>query len=86
MVDEQLELELEDYDEIFLDFLEPGLETDVKYIARRVDAALEEFGFDEILAENDITEHEVLEYLFEQGYIGLPEFIEDEEIEDIQEV
>ena len=86
MIDPSLDVET---NELFLDFLSHDDEVSPEYVKRRVTAALDEFGFEEILSENGMENDEALGILFELGYIGLPEFIEYEnenvEVQDIQE-
>ena len=36
------------------------------------------FSFEEILEQNDLTEDDVLNVLFEMGYVRLPEYLENE--------
>ncbi len=69
----------EDFEEVFLNYLDPEEEVSPEYVEARVRAALEEYTFDEILEENEMAETEALGILFELGYIGLPEFIYDED-------
>lgn len=85
----EVELIDEDFDEVevFLDYLDPDQDLPPDFITNRVEEALEEYSFDEILQENEKSEEEVLEILYELGYIGLPEVLEydSEEVEDREE-
>jgi len=55
---------------------------DTKAVALAVENTLSQFTFDELLDINELDEAEVLAYLWETGYIGLPRVVEDEEVED----
>ena len=67
---------LEIFDELFLEFVDLQEDLPEGYVVKRVADSLEEFEFDEILAENDMGHQEALEILFELGYVGLPDAIE----------
>lgn len=75
------------YGDAFLSFLDPSDDAPPEFIEARVSAALEEYTLDELLMENEMEEAEVVGILYELGYIGLPEFIENdnEEIQDREE-
>ncbi len=75
------------YGDAFLSFLDPSDDVPPEYIEARVSQSLEEYTLDELLMENEMEESEVVAILYELGYIGLPEFIADdnEEIQDREE-
>lgn len=51
-----------------------------------IEALLEQFGFDEILEMNDLTEYEVLGLLYRNGYLLQPRnFLEENEYEEFVE-
>lgn len=67
----------------FLSFLDPNDDAPPEFVEAQVSSALEQYTFDEILEENEMEEAEALGILYELGYVGLPEFInEDEEVQD----
>jgi hypothetical protein len=41
---------------------------------RKVELVLAEMTLEELLEYNDITEHQVVEFLLEEGFIKLPEW------------
>lgn len=69
-------------EDMYLDFVDDRDSLPPGFVESRVDEALEQFGFEEILAENGIDEAEALGLLYENGYIGLPEFLDDDEVQD----
>lgn len=72
------------YGDAFLSFLDPLDDAPPEFIEARVSQALEEYTLDELLTENEMEESEAVAILYELGYIGLPEFIDDgnEEVQD----
>jgi hypothetical protein len=76
-----LDNEFDEY-EVVLDFVDPDQDVDPEFITNRVSEALEEFTFEEIIQENEKTEQEVLEFCYELGFLGLPEELVYEEVED----
>lgn len=71
------------YGDIFLSYLDPTDDATPEFIATQVSKALEEYTLDELLEENEMEAHEALAILYELGYVGLPEFIEEnEEVQD----
>jgi len=77
----------EDFDEVevFLNYADPDQDIPPDEIRILVDKALEEYSFEEILEENERSEEDVLEFLYELGFIGLPEVLEYEEVQDREE-
>lgn len=73
------------YGDAFLSYLDPSDDVTPEFVEAQVNRALEEYTLDEILLENEMTEAEAIGILYELGYIGLPEFIEDEEVQDREE-
>ena len=74
--------------EMYLNFLEDEEIINPEEVLSRVRKVLEQYSFEEVMEENDMTDDEALGLLYELGYIGLPEIIEydeDEEIQDLQE-
>jgi len=71
------------YNEVFLEFAED--QTSVAEVQDRVSKTLEQYPLDEILDVNDVTEEEIVSLLYSEGYIGLPELIdnEDDEVPDL---
>lgn len=80
-------LEEDDLQDAFLSFLDPLDDVPTEFIQGQVSKALEEYTMEELLTENEMEEAEAVGILYELGYIGLPEFIEneDEEIQDREE-
>ncbi len=75
------------YGDAFLSFLDPSDDVTPEFVEQQVNKALEEYTLDELLLENEMEEQEAIAILYELGYIGLPEFIndEDEEVQDREE-
>lgn len=75
------------YGDAFLSFVSPQDDLPPEFIENQVIRALEEYTLDELLMENEMGETEAVSILYELGYIGLPEFIEDEdeEVQDTEE-
>jgi hypothetical protein len=78
------DFDFEDVD-VFLDFIDPDQDIPPALIQRRVEESLEEYTLGEILDENEKTEADALEFMYELGFIGLPEVLEYEEVEDREE-
>ncbi len=53
-------------------------------LKEKMEALVEDFGFDFILEDQDLTEEEALEVLFKQGLIDISRYF-DEEIENEDE-
>lgn len=73
--------------EMFLDFLDENDKIHPEEVRQRVGKVLEQYAFEEVLEENDMSDEEALGLLYELGYVGLPELIEyeDEEVQDLQD-
>lgn len=84
LLDEDFDEEVEEFNDVFLSFLDPLEDVSPEYVEAQVSRALEEYTIDELLTENEMEEAEAVGILFELGYIGLPEVIENdnEEVQD----
>lgn len=72
-------------EEIYLEFVDDQDLPPAGFVAKRVSEVLEQYTLDEVFDQNGIDEQEALEILYENGFLGLPQVLNDEALEDIQE-